>query len=176
VFIDYMLEAYTPLLGSDYTFNRSTIGARFFLPLLDSLTLALRGAYTDVNGRAPFNMLHYFAYTDYTYDGLGGDYSGRGYLRNRFFGNTMTLFTVEPRWTFWESDTGAWKTVLVLFMDSGNVYDDGTDPFTDSRWGEYKNSYGGGLVLAYARSLLIHCYYGWSKEFSGVYLNFNHVF
>ena len=62
------------------------------------------------------------------------------------------------------------------FVDSGNVYDTFGDIFAEPRFAQYKVSYGGGLVIPWNLSTLIHIYLGFSEEGETISINFNNTF
>jgi outer membrane translocation and assembly module TamA len=176
VYLDYVFDINNKILGSEYNFNRSTAGARLYLSLSKSLVIAGRAAYTDANGNIPFYEMDTFSFFYNRYNGLGGYRTLRGYQRDRFVGPTMTMGNMEIRYSFAKINPFGqqFNIKAVGFTDTGNVYDKAKDPFTDPRFGNYKIGYGGGLVIAWNMSTIIHFYYGVSREDSSLSVNFNH--
>jgi hypothetical protein len=176
VFLDYVLDLNTSILGSEYNFNRSTAGARVYFTLLKSLVIAMRAGYTDANGNVPFYEMDTFSFLYNRYNGLGGYRTLRGYQRDRFVGSTMTMGNIELRYNFAKLDIlgQQFNIKAVGFADTGNVFDHAGDPVTEPRFGDYKTGYGGGLVIAWNMSTIIHFYYGFSREDSSISVNFNH--
>ncbi len=177
-YIDYCFEAATSLLGSEYDFQKNTAGARAYFNPWKPIVLAFRGAYTTASNDIPFYEMNQFGFALSRQNGLGGNRTLRGYKADRFVGKTMTLANAEIRGQFYEVSGAGQRFAfkLVAFFDSGNVYDASGDPFSDPRWGDYKNSYGGGLVIAWNLATIIHVYYGMSKEDTGLFINFEHNF
>ena len=176
--IDYAFEISDNTLGSDYDFTRHTVQLQYYLPLLQSLTLALRAGYTDANGDTPFFELGYFGFSLNRRTGLGNNRTLRGYREQRFVGPTMTVANAELRWKFAEANPWGqnFQFKITAFYDVGNVYDKAADPFTHPRFGDYHQGYGGGLVIAWNMATIVHFYYGMSKEDSSVSVDFSHTF
>ena len=176
--IDYAYEISDNVIGSDYDFMRHTVQLQGYIPLLSSLTLALRAAYTDTNSDAPFFEMGYFGFSLNRRTGLGNNRTLRGYHEQRFVGPTMTIGNAELRWKF--AETNAWgqnfQFKLTGFYDVGNVYDKAGDPFDDPRFGDYHQGYGGGLVIAWNMATIVHFYYGTSEEDSSISVDFSHTF
>jgi hypothetical protein len=177
-FIDYAFEVSRGWLGSDYDFIRNTVQLQYYVPLLSSLTLALRAGYTDTNIDAPFFEMGYFGFSLNRRTGNGSNRTIHGYKEQRFVAPTMTVANTELRWKFAEANpwNQNFQFKLTAFYDVGNVYDKAGDPFSEPRFGDYKQSYGGGLVIAWNMATIIHFYYGMSKEDTSISVNFNHTF
>ncbi|MCX7678377.1 MAG: outer membrane protein assembly factor [Spirochaetes bacterium] len=175
-YIDYAFEISRGFLGSEYDYVRSTVGLRGYISPIRNFMVAARVGYTDSSGDVPFYEKGIFAFAMNRYGGLGGFRTLRGYMEDRFIANTMTLGNIEARYQFGEinpfGQLFAFK--IVLFCDTGNVYDNAKDPFTEPRFGDYKVAYGGGLVIAWNQNTIIHFYYGMSAEESAISINFNH--
>ena len=180
LFFDYAFHISDCLIESDYHFIRNTANARFYMTLMNSLVLALRAAYTDVNDNIPFYEIMWFGFAlnRFTVPGLGGSRTLRGFKRGRFVGRTMTMANAELRWQFIEVKGGSQRFgfKILIFADTGNVYDCAGEPFSDPRWADYHHSYGAGLAVAWNLSTIIHLYYGISKEDTGIVINFEHNF
>ena len=177
-FIDYAFEVSRGWLGSDYDFIRNTVQLQYYVPLLSSLTLALRAGYTDTNMDAPFFEMGYFGFSLNRRTGNGSNRTIHGYKEQRFVAPTMTVANTELRWKFAEANpwNQNFQFKLTAFYDVGNVYDKAGDPFSEPRFGDYKQAYGGGLVIAWNMATIIHFYYGMSKEDTSISVNFNHTF
>lgn len=175
-YVDYSFKASHEFTGSDYNYYRSTIGARSYITVFRHLVIAMRAGYTDTSGGTPFYEMQYFDFLFDSQQGLGGYRTLRGYPLNRFVGETMTLGNIELRFKFAEitpfRQRFAFK--LIAFADTGNVYDKAFEPFTYPGFGNYRYSYGGGLVVAWNLATIIHAYYGISPETTSVSINFNH--
>ncbi|MFW5770499.1 MAG: Omp85 family outer membrane protein [Spirochaetota bacterium] len=178
-YIDYSYEVGTEYLGSDYDFYRNTFGARYYLQIFKPLVLAMRVGYTDINGSdVPFFEMNTFGFLLNRRNGLGNNRTLRGHKADRFVGKTMTLGNAELRFKFAEANAGGqnFKFKLTGFYDAGNVYDKWSDPFDDPRWVDYHHGYGGGLVIAWNLSTIVHFYYGMSKEDSSISVDFMHTY
>ncbi|MGQ9843914.1 MAG: Omp85 family outer membrane protein [Spirochaetota bacterium] len=177
-FIDYAFEVSQGWLGSDYDFIRNSVQLQYYVPILSSLTLALRAGYTDTNMNAPFFEMGYFGFSLNRRTGNGSNRTIHGYKEQRFVAPTMTVANTELRWKFGEANpwNQNFQFKITAFYDVGNVYDKAGDPFSEPRFGDYKQSYGGGLVIAWNMATIIHFYYGMSKEDTSISINFNHTF
>jgi len=151
---------------------------QYYIPLLSSLTLALRAGYTDTNMDAPFFEMGYFGFSLNRRTGNGSNRTIHGYKEQRFVAPTMTVANTELRWKFAEANpwNQNFQFKLTAFYDVGNVYDKAGDPFSEPRWGDYHQGYGGGLVIAWNMATIIHFYYGVSEEDTSISVNFNHTF
>ncbi|TAL32982.1 MAG: hypothetical protein EPN93_15055 [Spirochaetes bacterium] len=177
VYVDYCIEVSTPALGSEYSFYKNTFGARTYLNPVKPLVFAFRVGYTTAAEDIPFYEQNWFGFPLSRKNGLGGNWTLRGYKADRFVGRTMTLANVEARWRF-AGVSGAGQKFdfkLVGFADTGCVYDEAADPVTKPRFADYHHSFGGGLVIAWNQATIIHFYAGFSKEDMGIFINFEHV-
>ncbi len=177
-YLDYCFEIADALLGSDFDFYKNSAQAMIFFPLLNTLVLGTRVGYTTGAGDIPFHEQSFFGFALERTKGIGGNRTVLGYKLNRFVAKTMTVANVDLRWQFWEI-AGAGQRFgfqLVGFYDAGNVYDEAADPVQDPDWGDYKHGYGGGLVIAWNLSTIVHFYYGMSEEDSNISIDFNHKF
>ncbi len=176
IYIDYTLSIGTRFLGSDFDFTRSTFGARYYVSPVNHLTFALRAAYTTTTGNIPFHELGNFAYLLQTQAGLGNNRTLRGYKSNRFIGDTMTDANAEIRWRFagaaFGGQTFAFK--LLALCDTGSVFDDALEPLTV--WNGYHFGFGGGLIVAWNQSFIVHFIYGRSSEDSSMSIDVNYAF
>lgn len=98
-------------LGGDFHFNKYTLEGRYYLPLGDKQTLALRGWGGIVTGGAPITE-YFFA---------GGPDTLRGYQQNQFFGTRFFVGNAEYRFPIANIKflRGA------VFADAGTAYSPG---------------------------------------------------
>lgn len=172
---DFTAEFFTPLLGSDYTYQRYTFSSKnFYTPNIsgyDGVTLAGQYVYSAIRGDAPFYDLNGLGYTDTTLTGLGGLRTIRGYAQDRFLANVKTFINLEARITAWDFHNGN-KFILVPFADSGAVF----DGITRTDYTKLKTSTGLGLRFAWNQSTIIMVDYAVSSEDTNLYINFNNIF
>ena len=178
VYLDYCFEVSEGFMGSEYDFLKHNVGARSYISLAGSLVLAMRLGYTTATGDIPFYEMNFFGFSQSRQEGLGANRTLRGYKKNRFAGPTMTVGNAELRWQFaevtgWDQRFGF---QLLGFCDAGNVYDHASDPFDDPRLDDYHTAYGGGIVIAWNLSTIVHFLYGMSKEDSTISVDFEHAF
>ncbi len=176
VYLEYTLSVGTRFLGSDFDFTRSTLGGRYYVTPVRHLTLAFRLAYTTTTGDIPFHEMGYFAYLLQTQSALGNNRTLRGYKSNRFIGDTMTNGNAELRWQFadvaFAGQTFAFK--IQTQCDVGSVFDKALDPLT--QWDDYHVGFGGGLIVAWNQSFIVHFIYGRSSEDSSMSIDVNYAF
>ncbi len=95
-------------LGGTFNFTKYTIEGRYYIPLAENHTLAMRGWAGTVVGDAPITEF-FFA---------GGPDTIRGYLQNEFFGTRFLMANVEYRFPL-----GNIKFLRgAVFADAGNAW------------------------------------------------------
>jgi outer membrane protein insertion porin family len=98
-------------LGGDFNFEKYTLEGRYYLPLGENHTLAMRAWGGVVTGDAPI--------TEYFY--AGGPDTLRGYQQNQFFGTRFLVANVEYRFPI-----GNIKFLRgAVFADAGNAWSPG---------------------------------------------------
>ncbi|TAL31629.1 MAG: hypothetical protein EPN93_17695 [Spirochaetes bacterium] len=177
-YLDYVCELSTTVLGSDFDFVKHNVQAMYYISPLDSLTFGGRAGYTTAAGDIPFYEQSYFGFANFRRVGEGGNRTLLGYKKNRFVAKTMTVGNLDVRWKFTELAGGGQRFgfSVIGFVESGNVYDEAANPVTDPKWKFYHTSYGGGLVIAWNLSTIIHFLYGMSKEDANISIDFDHRF
>jgi outer membrane protein assembly factor BamA len=174
---EYCLETSQRFLGSDYVYYRNTFGLRWYQPWFRGFTHVLRLAYTTAARDIPFYEMGRFAFLWNREVGLGGTRTLRGYKASRFVGKTMTLANFELRYHIGDvviPVLGRFGLKIVAFAEAGNVYDKPGNPFAHPRWDDYRYSYGGGIVVPWNLSTILHLYAGFSREDFTVSLDFEH--
>lgn len=73
----------------------------------------------------------------------------RGFVYNRFFGESALLLNLEYRYTIWEYKE--FKMNAVAFLDEGQVSKD----FATFRLKDFRESYGGGFCLSFSQNVLL---------------------
>lgn len=97
--------------GGDFNFQKYTVEGRYYIPLGENHTLALRGWAGTVTGDAPI--------TEYFY--AGGPDTLRGYQQNQFFGTRFLVANAEYRFPI-----GNIKFLRgAVFADAGNAWSSG---------------------------------------------------
>ncbi|HUS03382.1 MAG TPA: BamA/TamA family outer membrane protein, partial [Chitinophagaceae bacterium] len=146
---------YTNDLTAKNSYTRFTGLAGFYLPLLRSVTLAVKAGGATVTGQPVF----------YELNKLGGGSSLRGYLRYRFYGKTSFYNQNELRW---DINIKSWlmngKIGLLGFFDNGRVW----LPAEISN--EWHKGYGFGLMIAPFNKFSFTASYGMSKETNIIHL------
>lgn len=178
IYLDYCFEISDKALGSDYNFTKNNLTAQFYTPVIPSIVLAFRLAYTAAAGNIPFYEANWFGFSMERKYGLGGNWTLRGNIKDRYVGKVMTLGNAEIRWQFYEfvGTENRYNLKLVAFYDAGNVYDNAFDPVAKPRLTDYHHSAGCGLIFGWNLSTIIHLYFGFSRENMGIFLNFSHSY
>lgn len=177
-YFDYSIEAASGIIGSEYNFIKNNVQAQYYFSPVKKLRFGFRVGYTASAYDIPFYEEDWFGFALNRRQGLGSNRTLLGYKKSRFVGRTMTCASFEPRWQFAEVSGAGQRFAFNLlgFIDTGNVYDDSFDPFSDPRFSDYKVTYGGGLVIAWNLSTIVHFLYGKSKEDSSISIDFEYKF
>ena len=109
---------------------------------------------------------------------MGGIRTGRGYLEERFITRGHTLAQVDVRYTVGELIIFGQRFGFqpFAFFDAGNVYDSFGDIFAEPRFGSYHPSYGGGFVIPWNLTTILHYFVGFSPEGMSLSIGFDHAF
>lgn len=177
LFADIGVDIGTKGLGGGYTYIRFLAAVRgYFSPMPKKADLVLAGRATFVaqSENTPFFSMNTLPYTDEPRTGLGGLRTLRGFKQDRFFGRTMALLNLETRWTFHRFELFNQKFALigVVFLDTGRVFDKAAD-LTLSKW---RTGVGSAFRIAWNQATIVTADYGVSREDTGLYINFNHMF
>jgi len=150
----FQLSTYfnTPILGSDFNYNRYAVVYRGFKRIGKSGVLALNVVGQFTSGEVAFLDL----------PRAGGDQFLRGYASYRYRDRHRTAMQVEYRLPLF------WRIGAVAFAGFGDVYDSPKDVSMST----IKYSYGGGLRLSLNRTERINLRldYGWGRNSSAFYL------
>ncbi|MDB5223106.1 MAG: hypothetical protein JWN83_1773 [Chitinophagaceae bacterium] len=153
--------SYTNDLKDKNSYTRFTGIAGFYLPLLKSVTLAVKTGAATVIGQPGF----------YELNKIGGGNTLRGYLKYRFYGKTSFYNQNELQWNM---DIKSWlmngKIGLLAFFDNGRVWQPGE---VSDIW---HTGYGFGITLAPFNKYSITASYGMSKESNLAYLRVGKLF
>ena len=175
---EYNLNISGSFLGSTFNFVRQTYSVRGYYTFWDRLTVAGRMAIAYVSGDAPFFELGSMHFTSgYNY-AMGGIKTNRGFVEQRFLARGYTLLQMDIR--YFVGDVEFWGQRFGLqpfaFVDAGNTYDAFGDIFAEPRFGSYKPSYGGGIVIPWNLATIIHVFTGFSSEGMSLSISFDHAF
>jgi outer membrane protein assembly factor BamA len=177
VWADVLVQRADKAFGSDWSFTRSTLTVRGYVPLTASLTLAERGIVQNVSGDAPFYELAVVQTSYKPQEGLGGSHTLRGFSRSRFLGKGLAVLNSELRWRAKSLTVlGAPSTVtLTAFVDAGRVWTgevDLSEAASDLHFG-----YGGGVRLGRGPNFVVAIDVGHSKESTApIYIGLGFLF
>jgi hypothetical protein len=177
VFADLEVDTGTVALGGEYTYMKLLAAARgFWSPIPDRADLVLAGrvlAQWQSRG-TPFFTMGIMPFTEDPRFGMGGHRTMRGFRQDRFIGYLETLANAELRWTFARTVVKRQKLAFIAapFFDYGRAFDRAGD-FTPRGW---LPSYGAALRVSWNLSTLGTFEYGVSREGTGFYANFGHMF
>jgi hypothetical protein len=177
VFADMELDAGTVALGGEYDYLKLLVAARgFWSPFPDHADLVLAGRVLvqAQSGGTPFFTMSVLPFTEDPRFGMGGHRTMRGFRQDRFVGHLDTLANAEIRWTFARTVVKRQKLAFIVapFFDYGRAFGDAGD-FTLRGW---LPSYGGAFRVSWNLSTLGTFEYGVSREGTGFYANFGHMF
>jgi hypothetical protein len=177
VFVDFAVDAGTVALGSQYDYVRALLAVRgYWSPIPDSADVVLAGRVVfaaQTNG-APFFSMNTLPFTEDPRSGLGGHRTLRGFRQDRFVGSVMALANAEVRWTFAHATILKQKLafIVVPFIDIGRPF----DSLGDLNVRDWRPSYGGAFRVSWNLATIGTVDYGKSREDTGFYVNFNHIF
>lgn len=175
---EYNLDISGKFLGSSYDFVRQTFSVRGYHTFWDRLTLAGRLAMTYASGDVPFFEMGKMNFINGTASAMGGTRTNRGFLEERFLARGYTLAQFDVRYFIGDVVVFGQRFGFqpFAFVDAGNVYDTFGDIFEKPRFGEYHPSYGGGLVIPWNLTTILHYFVGFSSEGMSLSINFEHAF
>lgn len=159
ILIQMIVNRFTPVLGSDYTYTNISFDGRKYIGLGGRHVLALQGYFFFNIGDVPLRSMA----------SLGGSTSMRGYYDGRYRDKHQVVFQAEYRFPLFRRLGG------VLFGNYGDV----SNHVSDFDFQHFKHSYGGGLRFALNRRerLNIRVDYGWGKGRShGLYFTLGEAF
>ena len=111
-----------------FNFGKLAITHRqYFTIIPDNFSFVYRLGYQGiVYGKAPFYMLPYMVYSympSYVIDGLGGNKSVRGIIRNRVVADGVAYANFEFRYKFWHFSfiNQNWYAAISPFIDAGTT-------------------------------------------------------
>ena len=175
VFIDAELDIGTVVLGSEFDYARMLVAARgFWSPFPRDLVLAGRVMAVAQSASTPFFTMNVLPFTEDPRLGLGGHRTMRGFRQDRFVDHVMAAANAEVRWTFARTTIKRQKLAFIIapFLDLGRSFDD-LDALT---LGGFRPSAGAAFRASWNLSTLGTFEYGISRESTGFYANFGHMF
>lgn len=156
--------------GAKYTNNIQETNQSFttynsilqlYIPLVYKFSLSLRGGITTITGTPEF----------YQYASIGGGQNLRGFVRDRFWGQTAFYNTNELRWiTDFHTYIMNGKLGLIGFVDDGRVW------MPNETSDKIHVGYGGGIILAPFNKFSVSLTYGISEESKLFQLKLNKLF
>lgn len=181
VFIDFTFETSGMMVGSEYEYQRYTLGARFYTPVaIDDLVFAARIGFTSAVGDIPFYEMGIFPFMFERKEGLAHNSHLKGYSFARFVGRTQMFYNLELRWKFLElyhaPSQNRFGFKLVAFVDAKNIWDDALDIFLDHRFQYYKLSYGASVIIAWNLATIMRVSFGFSPEDFAISMSFGQTF
>lgn len=164
-------------LGSDFEYQRvtSSISAyRMVFPQVARLVLAGRGLYSMQFGNVPFSSLPTLAFNTGDHGGLGGFHTMRGFVDQRFVGDSAALVNAELRWSLFD---GGYlfgqhlRPMIAPFADAGRVFDG-----TQLRFDGWRADYGIGFRLIWNLVTAVSFDYGISSEGQSFHMELGYAF
>jgi outer membrane protein assembly factor BamA len=164
-------------LGSDFEYQRvtfSTTAYRAMFPNLARLVFAGRGLYSMQFGNVPFFSLPDLAFNTGDRSGLGGFHTMRGFVDQRFVGESAVLANAELRWSLFD---GGYlfgqhlRPMLAPFVDAGRVFDG-----TQLRFDGWRADGGIGFRVIWNLVTAVSFDYGLSSEGQIFFMNLGYAF
>jgi hemolysin activation/secretion protein len=156
--------------GAKYTNNIQETNQSFttynsilqlYIPLVYKFSLSLRGGITTITGTPEF----------FQYASIGGGQNLRGFVRDRFWGQTAFYNTNELRGiTDFHTYIMNGKLGLIGFVDDGRVW------MPNETSDKIHIGYGGGIILAPFNKFSVSLTYGISEESKLFQLKLNKLF
>jgi len=172
-------------IGNESPYTLMVLTHRQYFTLIPKyLTFAYRLNYqTTLSGEMPWYLLSFKPDTYVSWDGLGGNKTLRGIMRNRVVGEGAVMGNFELRWKFANFNVGNRELYLALspFMDAAKITK------------QYKNqpnltgdedgihfTYGAGLHIALNQNFIVAVDYGFAADkrdgTSGLYIGLDFLF
>ncbi len=172
-------------VGNENPYTALVLTHRQYFTLIPKhLTFAYRLNYqTTLSGNAPWYMLTFKPDTYVSWDGLGGNKTLRGIMRNRVVGEGAVLGNFELRWKFLNFNVGSRELYLALspFMDAAKITKQYANQANQS--GDVDGlhlTYGAGLHIALNQNFIVAVDYGFAADkrdgTSGLYIGLDFLF
>jgi hypothetical protein len=177
VFADLELDIGTVALGGEYTYAK-TLGAvrGWWSPFPEHADLVLAGRVLAhwQSRQTPFVAMGILPFSEDPRYGMGGHRTMRGFRQDRFVGHFEALANAEVRWTFARTTIKRQKLAFIAapFFDYGRAF----DRISEATFRDWLPSYGGALRVSWNLSTIGTFEYGISREGTGFYANFGHMF
>jgi len=137
------------LKQEDRSFTRYDGVVQFYIPLLKPFTLAVKAGGATLTGEPDFFQLNR----------LGGAFTLRGHIRDRFYGRTMAYNNNELQWIFnVRSRLFNGQASILGLYDIGRVWMPGEESDT------WHKAFGGGFTIAPFNKMAFTVTYSISKE------------
>jgi len=176
VWAELLVQDVSPRYGATSAFRRLTGTARAYVPLHRRLTLAERLIVQQVNGGVPVFDLSTIQSSYKQQEGVGGNNTVRGVLKNRFVGNRIIVTNSELRWRVRDFQFRHRTAFLMAsgFVDAGRVWND--DSWIDDLTQHYRTGYGAGLRVGLGPSFVVAVDVGHSSEATQLYIGLGYPF
>ncbi|HWO22169.1 MAG TPA: DUF5982 domain-containing protein [Kofleriaceae bacterium] len=177
VFADLELDTATVALGGEYTYAKALGAVRgWWSPFPEHADLVLAGRVLAQwqSRKTPFFAMPIMPFTEDPRYGMGGHRTMRGFRQDRFIGNFEALANAEIRWTFARMTVKRQKFAFIAapFFDYGRAF----DRISEATFRSWLPSYGGAFRVSWNLSTIGTFEYGISREGTGFYANFGHMF
>ena len=164
-YLEVANEFSSRIIGSDFEFNKLFLQGRVYkkIPIGPRTVFGARFGIGNIFGsKAPFFEFQDQWSPDGSINALGGRQSLRGHRANRYLARSLAFANFELRVRLAEIKLGKQRFAFGVapFFDAGTVRDE----WQNLNFSNIKNSYGGGLRIAWNQSTIISFDYGFSKE------------
>lgn len=172
-------------LGNNNPYTGIVITHRQYFPIIfNKLTFAYRLNYqTTLTGSMPWFMMAYKPDTYVSWNGLGGNKTLRGIMRNRIVGEGAVMGNFELRWKFASFKVANQDLYLALspFVDAGKITKEyALQPAQTDDMDGIHVSYGAGLHIALNENFIVAIDYGFAADkrdgTKGLYIGLDFLF
>jgi len=169
-------ELYSSVVGSETNFARITFTDRRYLQIFEKLVYANRIVIEKIIGDAPYSMYYPYGSSEKADEGLGGNRSLRGVLKNRYIGPEKFFINMELRYKFYDFNVFGQNFYIAAntFVDIGRVWHD------DDKTGGFNNLHIGkgiGLHIGWNENFIAYADYGFGDEAEGqLYIDIGYLF
>lgn len=178
IFWEGTYERSEPVIGSDFSFSRYFSQIKYYKKLLpniiDKMVFAGRVGLSRTEGNCPFFSCQRIWTSEKQIIALGGNFTLRGYVINRFVARVMAFgnFEIRYRWFTLGYRDNHFSFYLVPIYDIGKVW----DKMSEVDRVDYKHSHGLGLRIVVNHAIVLSFDYSQSRESKQFFMSFNHVF
>jgi outer membrane protein assembly factor BamA len=163
-------------IGASNDYQRYTATVRGYAPVSSRLIGAIRVIAQQVSGNVPVYDITTIQSSYKPLNGLGGDGTVRGVVKDRFIGKGLVVANTELRWRFADFHVRGKSAFLLAsgFYDAGRVWANTID--ISQLATELHTGYGGGLRVGLGPSFVVAVDVAHSSESTAIYIGLGYPF